>query len=174
MYLDKMNSIVYITTNKINGKKYIGSTTESRKDFSTYLGSGRLLKYAIKKYGKENFIRQILWEGPSNFKYEMEDYYIDYYNASKSDLFYNIADKGVGASVGQTHNNQTKNKIGKSNSKPKPEGFAELMSELHKGKSTTLGKTWKWKAERKTRSDKGMSKDLSSKIGMKYKNNNIQ
>ena len=49
--------IVYCITNKINGKKYIGSDS---KDNSEYYGSGVYIKKSIKKYGKENFIKEIL------------------------------------------------------------------------------------------------------------------
>ena len=50
---------VYLTKNLINGKEYIGSHhTNNIKD--GYLGSGTILVYAIKKYGKSNFKREIL------------------------------------------------------------------------------------------------------------------
>jgi len=56
-----MHNILYKTTNLINNKYYIGiHCTEDIKD--TYLGSGTLLKKAIKKYGKHNFKREILQE----------------------------------------------------------------------------------------------------------------
>lgn len=45
--------IIYKTTNKINGKIYIGRYCGNR---SSYLGSGSYLKRAIRKYGKDNFI----------------------------------------------------------------------------------------------------------------------
>lgn len=86
-------AIVYCTHNKVNGKKYIGSHSANNPK---YLGSGIRLKIAIKKYGKENFEREILWEGPEDYKREMEEYWINYFNAYKNPLFYNMSEKGVG------------------------------------------------------------------------------
>lgn len=92
--------IVYCTTNIINGKKYIGK--DSRGD-KYYLGSGILLNKAIKKYGRENFKKEILAETNCMIMLgELEEYYIDYFNAVKSDLFYNITKGGTG---GDTHTN---------------------------------------------------------------------
>lgn len=55
-----MHYIVYKTVNLINGKYYIGKhQTESIND--GYLGSGKLLKLAISKYGVDNFKRTILF-----------------------------------------------------------------------------------------------------------------
>jgi hypothetical protein len=50
---------VYKTTNLINGKIYVGlHVTEDLND--DYLGSGRQIRDAIKKYGKENFKREYI------------------------------------------------------------------------------------------------------------------
>ena len=49
--------IIYKTTNLINGNFYIG---QDSKNNPLYLGSGKLLNRAIEKYGKENFIKEII------------------------------------------------------------------------------------------------------------------
>lgn len=54
-----MYYFIYETTNIINGKKYRGYHGTSDIN-DGYLGSGPILKKAIKKYGKENFVREIL------------------------------------------------------------------------------------------------------------------
>jgi len=50
--------IIYEIKNKINGKVYIGQ--HSSNELGSYYGSGKLIKNAIKKYGIENFERNIL------------------------------------------------------------------------------------------------------------------
>ena len=55
----KKYHFIYKTTNKINGKYYIGlHTTNNIED--GYLGSGKYLRYSVNKYGPENFEREIL------------------------------------------------------------------------------------------------------------------
>lgn len=54
---------IYKTTNKINGKTYIGQHkyTNENDPLGPYCGSGRIIKKAIKKYGKENFSVEVLY-----------------------------------------------------------------------------------------------------------------
>ena len=54
-----MYHIIYMTTNKINNKIYIGMhSTYNLND--NYLGSGHALESAIKKYGRNNFKKDII------------------------------------------------------------------------------------------------------------------
>ena len=86
--------IVYKTTNLINGKQYIG---KDHYNNPTYLGSGKLLVKAIKKYGKENFQKEILeyCENDDHLA-EREKYWISVYKACESKNFYNIVPGGYG------------------------------------------------------------------------------
>jgi group I intron endonuclease len=80
---------VYCTTNTVNGKKYIG---QNKTCNASYLGSGKLLKRSIKKYGKHCFVKDILWEGPVEYVDEMELYWIEYFYANTNKMFYNICE----------------------------------------------------------------------------------
>ena len=52
-----MKYIIYKTTNTINGKYYVGVTNGN--DIN-YMGSGRVLKNAIKEHGRKYFVRETL------------------------------------------------------------------------------------------------------------------
>lgn len=83
-----------MTTNIITGKKYIGCCS---RDDDNYVGSGTLLKEAIKKYGRESFTRVILQECSSLDELATaEKEWIAKYNAVESDEYYNLSDGGFG------------------------------------------------------------------------------
>jgi hypothetical protein len=56
---EKKFHFIYKTTNILSGRYYIGmhSTDDLEDD---YLGSGNRLRLAVRKHGKENFVREIL------------------------------------------------------------------------------------------------------------------
>lgn len=83
---------VYKTTNKVNGKFYIGKQASNS---NWYLGSGKALKNAINKYGRENFVKEILEECSSLEELaEREKFWIDKLDAIEKG--YNIAEGGNG------------------------------------------------------------------------------
>lgn len=92
--------VIYITENLINGKKYIGKDTQNKK---SYLGSGKLLKRAIKKYGIENFKKTIIEICDNNKQLsEREKYWISFFNAINDENYYNLA---IGGDGGDTFSN---------------------------------------------------------------------
>ena len=85
---------IYITTNLINGKRYIGQRKFS-DGWTTYLGSGKRFKEAIKKYGRKNFVRSIVDIGYSRKELnDKEISLIKFLNAVDSRNFYNISEGG--------------------------------------------------------------------------------
>lgn len=106
-----MLPVVYITTNIINGKKYIG--VDGKNDPS-YLGSGKLVKKAIDKYGRCNFSKEIIavFDNIEDaFKFETE--LIEKLDAIKSNLFYNIKPGGRGGHNGYNFNGENNPMYGK-------------------------------------------------------------
>jgi group I intron endonuclease len=86
--------VIYETINKVNGKRYIG---KDKYNDPNYLGSGAILNKAIKKYGRENFIKTILEYCESEgHMCERERYWIHITNAQTSDVYYNIGAGGNG------------------------------------------------------------------------------
>lgn len=89
---------VYMTTCLINGKKYIGKY--EGKETDNYLGSGKLLMRAIRKYGIETFTRIILERYQTVDDTRLgEQHWILKFNAVESDEFYNIAAGGEGGNT---------------------------------------------------------------------------
>lgn len=153
-YFSNENScygLIYVTTNLINGNKYIGKVTYGKykngiiKDRRTnYLGSGTILNRAIKKYSVSNFARATLQYCISNEDLnESELYWIDYFGAVNSDIFYNINEGGTGGYCGE----EAGKKIGLANKRRQKEGdwsgfkigvgskpYAHKISKAKKGK----------------------------------------
>jgi group I intron endonuclease len=124
--------VIYVVKNKINNKKYIGK--DSKND-DNYYGSGVYLKRSIKKYGIENFSKEIIEYCENEIQLnEREIYWIDFFNATKSKEYYNISNGGDGGyttkgyneeqlndykkkisikSKGRKHTDETKKKISK-------------------------------------------------------------
>lgn len=167
-----MTGQIYCITNIINGKKYIGQNKTSNPK---YLGSGKLLKLAFKKYGRENFLKEILWEGPVEFINEMELYWIDYFSADSNDLFYNICkdafppvlygiDNGF---YGKCHNEQTKDKIRKARKLQTNINYEVGLKSMHSQESIekrSITYKNKYKAGKIKHWSKGQTKDTNETL----------
>lgn len=87
--------IIYKATNLVNNKMYIGLTRNSinkRKSQHFYNKSNRPFHVAIREFGKENFIFEILEEVNEEEASleEREVYWIDYFNSTDPEIGYNL------------------------------------------------------------------------------------
>jgi group I intron endonuclease len=137
---------VYITTNLVNGKQYVGDRTCLYDPLNdNYLGSGTYFKNAIKKYGKENFVKEILEFFPTKQEaFNAQEKYIKQYNTLAPNG-YNISPKGGYGIPSSYLHEETKNKIslsqkGKKHSKQQNENHSRKM----KGSNNP---NWKGKAQ---------------------------
>jgi len=103
--------IIYKITNKINGKIYIGKTIKSlntrlKEHYKTSKINCRSpFHKAIKKYGKENFISEIIFNCNNVQELnEMEKYFICNYKAQYH--LYNISSGGDGGNIIGIHPNK--------------------------------------------------------------------
>jgi hypothetical protein len=108
IYKIKMN-FVYLTTNLVNGKQYVGSHEGDITD--AYLGSGKNIIKAIKKYGKYNFKKELIEECDPCINMIMESKYIEKYK-TLIPFGYNISPTG-GHTNGKL-SEETKKKISES------------------------------------------------------------
>jgi group I intron endonuclease len=109
MYIRDMYGFIYITTNLVNGKKYIGQKklrpNRVDTDINSYLGSGIVIKQAIDKYGRENFIKDIVAIAYNKEELDnLEREFIKFHNAVESYDYYNVSEGGEGNNTkGKNH-----------------------------------------------------------------------
>jgi group I intron endonuclease len=88
---------IYKITNKINGKIYVGKNITN--DIN-YMGSGLILGSAKKKYGVDNFVKEIIETCSSEEELnEREKYWIERLQSINRDIGYNIAEGGNGGNT---------------------------------------------------------------------------
>ena len=87
--------LIYMIVNKINNKIYIGKHT-TKNPYDDYMGSGKAINAAIKKYGLENFEKTILYCFDSEeaaYQKEAEIVTEDFLNQENT---YNLITGGIG------------------------------------------------------------------------------
>lgn len=160
--MEKVYGIIYKTTCLVNGKIYIGQTTQLEN--KSYIGSGTSLTLAIKKYGKENFIREILKECYNQTELdEWEDLLIWEYNSRDKSIGYNIAKGATIGIVGETNPSklpEVRAKISEAKKNMSEETRAK-MSKALKGKKYSEETRHKMSEARK---GKKLSEETKSKM----------
>lgn len=129
--------LIYKTTNLINGKVYIGShRTFDIND--NYLGSGTLLKNAIKKYGRDNFVKEILHTFDNPYEMvEMERSLVNEEFIKRRDT-YNME---IGGSGGKIWTKELRDKMSKSKKGSTPWNKGKKtgpLSDEHKQKMSIM------------------------------------
>ena len=158
---------IYKITNKLNGKYYIGSSKHSPNKNWSYYGSGRAINIAINKYGKHNFVKEILIESNEDIK-QIEKDLLTKFNAKNDKMSYNMTNDALGSThhstkgrktkseklTGRKLSKKTKEKISKNKTGIKfPEGY----SKIRKDKGTIR---WATKGRKSPNLDKGYPIEL--------------
>lgn len=102
----KIYYYIYLITNKINDKIYIGQRQSFKMpEKDSYFGSGVLLKKAIKKYGRQNFEKEIIQLVHSKEELDnAEIAFIKYCKSNNREIGYNVYAGGLGGSpAGKDH-----------------------------------------------------------------------
>ena len=136
-----MNTGIYCIINKINNKRYIGSTSQSfqqrwNKHKSSLNNnkhhSGRL-QNSWNKYGEENFIFIVLETCEPKYCIIREQWWLDLFGTYLDTFGYNIC-AVANSCLGVKHTLEQRNKL----KKQKSEEHKRKLSEINKGKSIPI------------------------------------
>lgn len=129
---------IYKITNLLNGKMYIGQhTTEDLDD--GYMGSGKIIKQAVKKYGIENFRKEwiMFCEDEEELNY-WESVFVDETWVMRSDT-YNLQTGGNHWTLSE----ESRRKMSEARSGNKNPWYGKRRPEEHKRKqSETMKKKY--------------------------------
>lgn len=126
---------IYITTNLVNGKRYLGQKKFDDGSWKRYLGSGKAFRAALNLYKKENFRRDIIYICYSQKELNDVEYELSVFlNVVEDPDWYNLV-YGGGSTTGWHHSEETKRKVGEAN-KNQPEETRRKQSESAKARCT--------------------------------------
>ena len=140
---------IYKTVNTINNKFYIGMhSTDNLED--DYIGSGTVLARSIRKYGKENFVKEILEYFPDRDSLREREGEIVNEDFVNDKMCMNVKLGGEKGNFGTTMPNRkssplseshksniSKGNIGKNTGAPKSEEHKQKLREANLGKTQT-------------------------------------
>ncbi len=132
----KQYNYIYLITNQVNNKIYVGKHHTDNLD-DGYMGSGKLIKKAIQKYGIENFTKEYLAFCDTEEKLNwLEKFYIKKYKAREAG--YNLTDGGDGT-IGYKHTQENKIKISEAGKgRIKSEVECKKLSESKRGEKNPM------------------------------------
>lgn len=114
---------IYIIKNLINNKIYVGQSIDIKRRFYTHKYKLNSCKHPNKylqeewiKYGKENFVFEIVEKCNKELLKEKEKYWIKHYNANNKKIGYNISKGGNGGNINYICSEETKQKLREKNS----------------------------------------------------------
>lgn len=150
-----MYGYIYLIVNNVNGKTYVGKRKFKYKSstFSKdgYMGSGKYLKAAQKKYGIENFEKFLItYTSSEEDACEKEQFWItEYRRRGKAE--YNISKGGDGGDIRKGYKNspETRKKLSESWKKRKENGWTFSDEALKKMANAKRGKKLSEETKRK-------------------------
>lgn len=158
-----MRYTVYKTTNTLNGKYYIGKH-QTDNPMDDYIGSGRAIQNAVKTYGRDAFVKEVLFDFDTEEDMNLKEKELITEDIVNDPMSYNMGIGGEGGPhfKGRKHTEETKRKQsessrGKSNDYDR---YSEKRTKTFFARGNTL-----WK----NREQKPVSEDTKSKIREKRK-----
>ena len=175
----KIYYFVYKTTNLVNNLIYVGQHHQLENfEFDGYLGSGILIRRAIKRYKKENFKREFIeFCNTLSDMGRKETYWIAALSATDRSIGYNLLKGGEGAGIvaeetklkisiakigkpsaflGKHHSKESKNKMSESHK-------GKLLSEEHKIKIRNASKGNKSRTGQHASKEESIKRSISMK-----------
>jgi len=131
--------IVYKIVNLVNRKYYIGVHNGKNPN---YMGSGKLIKAAIKKHGIENFEKRIIYSTPyKELAYKLERSIVTE-SFIKENTNYNLKEGGIGGRNPNSYTDKERRTKSERMKKNNPSQYMtdetkQKMSDSHKGKTSS-------------------------------------
>jgi len=160
---------IYKTTNLINGKYYIGVRSNKDPWNDVYIGSGVAIRDAIKKYGKENFNKEILSFHSSREEAYCTESLIVSQETVDDKNSYNMKCGGMGGKYGIVSEDTRKLLSLATKGIPKTKEHKIKISLANKGKKVSelsknkMKNSWKSRAPRSIETQIKMSESLRGK-----------